>query len=424
LEECLKPVLKDRQVRIVLATYDSTCGFVTEWESSLAPIMRRMNDVKTNGTGREMLMAAIEQMSVSLSSKHGNRAIIVLTDEVGSDAERLERAIAAAKGGKIRVFVVGPEAPFGWPFHYEEGKKFLVATDAGPETARAEILQTSPIGKPAGYKAAVFESERLQILAGESVLLTDLGFDTQIGSGYGPYALVRLTRETGGSYFFLREPHFKETEINHYAPDWCSVTEYDRLAKEDKVRRAIAAVLAQWPQPEGYGNSKKQIEQFKFLPHVFDRSARNQAVIDARTYIRRIEEQLAVLDGCPSPKPGKTESRRWDANLDLIKAQLAVMKHYLHQYVIALEEWKPGPEVVWGQLNHGKRNDSWWDADKAYEDAKKRLGDIDFKHPRTPWSETAHRHLDRLDGFSIIDLKAQGPGAGGVGTPAPKERGK
>lgn len=421
VEGSLSPLVKQKKLHIALATYDSTWGFVTQWETSLDPIKRALASIQTNGTGNENLMRAVEEVSVSLSAKRGNRVILVLTDEVGSDPERLERAVTCVKSSKMRVFVVGPEAPFNWGFGYEAGENYEVATDAGPETPRFEILQASPIGGPVGFKGAMFKDKRQQIARGESVLFTDLGFDCTIGSGFGPYALVRLARESGGEFHFLSTPEFDEGQVKHYSPDWISLADYERAAKNDRLRWAITNIVSQWPLPEGYGWTKNQLSQFRFLPHIVDRTSRTQALADAALYIRRIDEQLKQLDALEIPKIKKEESRRWAANLDLLKAQLAVMKHYLIQYILAVESWAPSSAAVWGELERGERRTSKL-ADTACADAKRRLEDVDYKHARTPWAATALKHLERLGGFDIRDLKPQAPGAGGTGNPVPKER--
>jgi hypothetical protein len=100
------------------------------------------------------------------------------------------------------------------------------------------------------------------------------------------------------------------------------------------------------------------------------------------------------------------------------------MKHYLVQYVLALQAWSPPPEAVWGQVDRAERNDAWSEARAAYDDARRRLEAVINQHPRTPWAETAGRQLDRLGGFTLLDLKPQGPGKGGIQAPPPKEKNK
>ena len=118
------------------------------------------------------------------SSTRRQMALIVVTDESGDRIDndtQLERAIAEAKAARCKIYVLGREAVFGYPYahmrwvHPQTKRVHWLPIDRGPETAFVEQLQTD--GFHRRYDAHP--------------------------SGFGPYECTRLGRETGGIFFML-----------------------------------------------------------------------------------------------------------------------------------------------------------------------------------------------------------------------------
>ena len=115
----------------------------------------------------------------------------------------MEQAIAQAKLAKCKIYIVGREAVFGYPFahrrwvHPQTNHIHWLPTDRGPETAFISALQTDGLRRR---------------------------FDS-LGAGFGPYEQARMTRETGGALFvlpsraaFRRERPYRLENIQDYQP--------------------------------------------------------------------------------------------------------------------------------------------------------------------------------------------------------------
>lgn len=402
LQESLGELLDQRKPSLAIGTFDSDWNVIGKWNQDLDMIMSKLATIETDGTGNEMLMCAVRGACSFLSGRPGNRILILLTDEVGSDPETLEETLVAAKTAQVRIFIIGPEAPFHWHQSYEPGQNYHVATDTGPETARFETLQLSPIGNSSrGFYLYRKTSNPLRVHATENPLRCDLGSDAQVKSGFGPYALVRLARETQGAFLFLRPTSYEEGLLSGFEPDWCSLQEYDRRAKSDRIRSAVMNAVGAWPLPERKGFEILAVPGSVGI--TVEVGKQEAAIAEARALIKRCDEQMSELRPLTAARNEKGASKRWRANADLVKAQVAAARYYLIQYILAVNEWKPaGPRITYGTLEYGPRRKSS-EADAAYEVARKCFTDVVDRYAGTPWSETAQRNLKQLGGFSIRD---------------------
>ena len=158
--------------------------------------------------------------------------IIVVTDEVGDDEERLEDAVALAQKAKVPVYVLGSQAVFG------RSEGYMDYTD--PKTKHVyhhvEVRQ--------GPESVVLEQIRLPFwYGGPQYELVEAGF--------GPYALSRLASATGGIYFVTRfdtrRMGFDLARIREYKPDWIRRDEYERQIRNSPLRQAILNAASYYP---------------------------------------------------------------------------------------------------------------------------------------------------------------------------------
>src|SRR5262249_20056170 len=165
--------------------------------------------------------------------------IIVVTDEVGDDESRLEEAIDAASRAKVPVYVLGSQAVFG--------NLYGLVDYTDPETKqvfRAQRIRQGP-------ESAALEQIKLPFwYAGYQYDMLD--------SGFGPYALARLSGATGGLYFLTRmggnRMGFDIARMREYKPDWVSHDQYEAAVARNPIRQAVlqAAIITQQrmgPQP-------------------------------------------------------------------------------------------------------------------------------------------------------------------------------
>ena len=162
--------------------------------------------------------------------------IIVVTDEVGDDEERLEDAITLAQRAKVPVYVLGSQAVFGRVYGYvdyvDPKTKHVfrgVEVKQGPESVMLEQIRL-----PFWYGGPQYEI---------------------VEAGFGPYALSRLASATGGIYFVTRfdsrRMGFDPARMREYKPDWDRRADYEKKIADSPLRRAVlnAAQITQQKLP-------------------------------------------------------------------------------------------------------------------------------------------------------------------------------
>ena len=148
---------------------------------------------------------------------------MLVTDESGDDGADVEEARQALKKYKIPLYVIGRQSLFGYPFAHHRyvdpvtKDVYHPLIRRGPETADLELYQWDGL-----YDR----------------------WDEQ-PSGFAPYELARLTKESGGIYFVLpseefmrvrqREQAYSITQLKEYLP------EYDNRLTYVEKRTGLAA---------------------------------------------------------------------------------------------------------------------------------------------------------------------------------------
>ena len=132
--------------------------------------------------------------------------IVLVTDESGDDGADVEEARQALKKYKVPLYVIGRQSLFGYPFAHHRyvdpvtKDVYHPLIRRGPETADLELYQWDGL-----YDR----------------------WDEQ-PSGFAPYELARLTKDSGGIYFVLpseefmrvrqREQAYSITQLKEYLP--------------------------------------------------------------------------------------------------------------------------------------------------------------------------------------------------------------
>ncbi|MCA9038150.1 MAG: VWA domain-containing protein [Planctomycetaceae bacterium] len=177
--------------------------------------------------------------------------LILWTDESGDDYLRLENTIARCLGANVRVDVIGPSAVLGartgytaFP-HPADGITYFLPVHRGPDSGFPQKLSLGYWyrGVPATYDESFRgpyqgTSPRWQ---GGSNLQSML-------SGFSPYALTRLSRETGGRYLMYDRPGdrapFSLEQIRDYQPDYRSLAEIQFQLQRQPLRQIVLASAA------------------------------------------------------------------------------------------------------------------------------------------------------------------------------------
>ncbi|MEE8452819.1 MAG: vWA domain-containing protein [Thermoguttaceae bacterium] len=391
----------------------------------LDEIRAAIDAVPIDPSGEEMMCRAVCESIVRnrLHASADNRqlALILVTDESGQQQESLaylESTIQQASAVRCKVYVLGREAVFGYPYakvrwvHPETGGEHLLPVDRGPETALLEQLQTE------GFEAR-----------------TDAH-----PSGFGPYAQSRLAWQTGGIFFMLPS---HETNLVQADP-----RRYDRAIMEPykpdlRSRQTILADYQRRPLPSLICKlvqdlnpySKEGAAMMKMRDSFSaDKEAFASQLLDARAkadrYLAGLQRGVDVLDRQEVLRE-KEKSRRWQANYDLIRAQMvnyaARTRLYLTALDAAVEKIAQTPPV----LPNNERLVGWKvcrggevPVDETVTTMLERSRQLYLavieNHAGTPWAARAewelNRHFNYPGGFDAETAANTYASVGGVGS--------
>ena len=321
--------------------------------------------------------------------------VIVVTDEVGDDEDRLEEAVALAQRAKVPVYVLGNQAIFG----RTEG--YMNYTD--PKTKR--VFYGVPVRQ--GPESALLEQIRLPFwYDGPQYEFVEAGF--------GPYALSRLASATGGIYFVTRfhtrRMGFDPARMREYKPDWVRRDQYEEMISRSRLRQAVlsAAQLTQQKLPgmPSLFFPPADIPEFKEV------MGRNQAIADLTTSV--VNEALGPITAVAKLRDRET-SRRWQAHYDLIRGRLLAMKVRSIEYNWVCARMKKDPPKF-----TDPRSNAWRlvpdraiqyskMAAAAAQEAEALLRRVVAEHPATPWALLAQRELKDPLGFKWVETYVPPP---------------
>jgi hypothetical protein len=365
-----------------------------------------IESVPVDPSGKEMLCQAV---GTSISRFHEfaqkqNRqmALIVVTDESGereNNVQYLEPTLAAAKAAGCRIYVLGREAVFGYPYahmswkHPQTGHVHWLPIDRGPETGFVEQLQTD------GFRRR---------------------YDA-FNSGFGPYEQARLSRETGGIFFMLpsletklvrgEKRRYELEAMRSYRPDLRARPQLIMERDQSPLRSVVYKITGDL-DPYKPEVAKVMEVDFHFPPAgpaFLQAAAREQT--KAKQYLVYLDQAAKALESIRRYRD-QEQSPRWQANFDLVYAQVIAYTARTYEYGAALDDFIARPKIV-PAMKPGQMQHSGWtvqharrtvggDLTKAYIDrsAGMFLKTIE-DHPGTPWAARAQWELDRGFGFDL-----------------------
>lgn len=368
--------------------------FEQEPTEDVNSITRAIDRLRTDPTGSENTLQAFARILAkynSLITKERRLMVVLVTDESGDDGQVIEETRDLARKYLVPVYVVGRQSLLGSDqLHivYQDPVTkdiYHPTIKRGPETADFELLQYDGIH----------------------------GRWDETPSGFAPYELARLTKETGGMYFIL--PNEEELRVNNrrlervypmsvlreYVPDYESRAEYLIKRNKSELRRTMFGVI-QASKKWGFDHH---------LPTDYAQYIVKAREVMAQCAIRQkqLEEAEKVLKALEPQRDRETE-KRWQAAYDLMRAQVLLyqIKAVELQYALrqvgetkpALKS-KPGPgQQVIFDFGHSKQR--WIPAeksDKMYVEAEKLLRLVIERHPKTPWADLAQEEIDK--GFGV-----------------------
>ncbi|MFH1231143.1 MAG: vWA domain-containing protein [Planctomycetota bacterium] len=362
-------------------------------------IKKGIMDVGNEGSGIENCMAAIEYSIKTVINATGKRVLILVTDETGDDTDRLEQIIPRLKNKDIAVYVLGRESSF---IHPE------APDNNGIESADPELLVESKYVE-SDYSPVPF------------YLPTDIRY--YIKSGFPPYALARICKETKGYYYFLKDSIYDKEIMKLYKPDLCSVEEYRTMNQKDKLRSVIMGITyKQNSLFSHYYNTNTNDFWCNDASNFFETPLiPKKGLIQATKSLPIINDCIKQLETAISSDLMKTANKRWIANAELMMAQLYRVAFLLDQYVLTLDEWIKSkdffnpPLAVETSTNYNEYYYIGQDTDapirkgsdaKDYKNlAEQSLEKVILNHPGTPWSVVAWAYKkEGMYGYKVFRI--------------------
>jgi hypothetical protein len=360
-------------------------------------IGRAIDRLPVDETGIENTMGALQQV-ISDCSKFITRdrrvLIVLVTDESGDDGGEVEEARQLAVSKHVPVYVIGRQSLFGYDqahlLYIDPVTKdhYWPAIRRGPETALPETLQWD------GLHDRTDEQP----------------------SGFAPYELARIVKDSGGIYFLLpseegmrvrqREQAYSMKTLKEYVPDYRSRAEYAKLRNASELRRTLAEII-ELTKGDNYR---------RHFPITYPEL--EKAIVEAAPVAQqRLKVLMAAEARLRALKPlrDREPERRWQAHYDLILAQIVTYQIQAYEYLACLDEMvalanrgalKPTKQPIPGQLSvdwvldHAKQMKApKQETEKKVAEATALLEDVIAKHPKTPWADLAQDELNR--GFGV-----------------------
>ena len=351
-------------------------------------IGRAIDHLVIDTTGKEQTMTALARVINQYDQvvpKDVKMLLVLVTDESGDDGEYVEEARQAAMARGVPIYVIGRQAIFGHGvvhIRYQDPVTkdiYWPGIKRGPETADFECLQYDGLH----------------------------GRNDEQPSGFAPYELARLAKDTGGIYFLLpteeemrvrqREKAYSIATLKEYVPDYESRAAYNERRLKSELRRTMYEVIA----------------TTKDFPFRIDYPVEPGALVEAvqeqipimttrlNTLIA-IEKRLKQLEKARNLEP----ERRWQAAYDLMLAQVVAYQVKAYEFRAQLEEMANRPpkpsqmptedrEVVWHLGHSTKLLVPKQKTEKVVAEANRLLKQVIERHPKTPWSDLAQDELER-----------------------------
>jgi len=392
----------DRGIMTGVVAFGSQTTFVTkEPTDKFDDILHALKVAPTDQTGIENVFTAVCQVIDKWQQKyrfdHGRRILlIVVTDEAGDDhGAPLEAAIVKCQHIGAKAYVIGPAAPFGRRKGYvpyvakENGKTYQLPVDLGPETVVVENVDL-----PFWYDGPQYN---------------------YLSSGFGPYALTRLVKETGGAYYMSNMTttsglstigSFDAGIMKAFEPDYhySSPAQYLKDINKHPLRAAVfgAAEFSQTTLVQGQGTPQMEFRvQANNFRQIFTEAQKSAAITGF------------VVENILSRVPPQAEkwyaaepSMRWRLAFDLNYGRLLAHRVRSMEYNSALAQMKNSYSDVdiSKKANHfilrADRELNYAPTMKRLaKAAEERLRKVLDDAPGTPWALLAARELK--DGFGI-----------------------
>ncbi len=419
------PVELTGQGRWQVVSYGRKAKFRGQPSANLNYVKQALASVEVDGSGVENVASGVNLVLDRFAdSDYENILIACMTDECGDDVQDpvvLERTTNRMRKNNARFFVFGYEAVFA-------ARKKRVRVKLDEELM--DSLQGDDRAALRGFEGATLRGTND---AGPAAPREELWWGNNwhrwrrwgatlngIRSGFGMYALNRMTLATHGTYFVMeKESDFDMDKMfAKYFPDVCSKFKYDKRMKQVALRRTLKETWEQIGRFYLGGQMRrdgKVNENLRMAKH-------------GRQYC--IKQAKKIHNLINSSKPRGENWTRWVAHAELTRAELLRLRFMLGQYYMALSA-----AVQEHGLNLRQRKKRYLvrkgkapvdykgpkQAEREYNLAKDFIQICIERHKNTPWEVLAKRMKRKIFPWRVVfkDLPPPSTGGGGGGPNPP-----
>ena len=253
-------------------------------------------------------------------------------------------------------------------------------------------------------------------------------------SGFGPYSLVRLSEQTGGSFTIYdrlaERSRYRLEDLRAYLPDYRDAATIENEFRQSPLRRAVIEAARLTAQA---GDRAPPILDFDFdywyPPAEYQQKVAALVLADLH-HVNRvrllIERALDVLQQPETEAALKEEeSLRWQADYLLARGRLLALSVRYREYELLATALLQGKVLAAAttraefqastQLNSGD-----WGV-KRQEEAHRFLTQCAEKHAGTPWGDLAGLEMRHPSGLRVFQRVTQPSGVAmpGPGSPTP-----
>jgi hypothetical protein len=403
--EIRRATINDQKLLTAVVSFDAEIDFVldppaADWQQARAAF----DKVQPVAGGKELpftaLQKALEKYLPLRTQDRRELVFVIITDEAGDDRDQVDAVVDIVKKNAIPVYTIGVPAPWGQtnPF-LAAGEKSKGPDDDtypqhGPESLQSERVDVSMWGNQIGSREDF----------------------SMIDSGFGPYALERLCRVSGGEFFAVRPSsaavyQYRSTTIGHkfwptgsemrfepktaekYAPQYVSQHDYEKLLAGNKAWNALVEA-AKLPKinieayPEQSFEKKNEAQFTRQLNTAQQFAARHSPPVD----------QLHSILSVGESDRDKLTSPRLQAEYDLAIGRTLACKVRLDGYYAMLAALKRGKNFTnessrrW-HIEQANTIETGSQLQKMSEKSIMYLQRVQKDHPGTPWAKLAEHEL-------------------------------
>lgn len=369
-----------------VAAYGKTCDIITsEPTDSTEALTKALGDIREEAEGEANTFAAIKTVLDEYLKFRTKRLIMltIVSAQRGDDPLKVDELVPTFEKYAIPCYVIGVPAPFG----------------------RDGSLSGSGMGGGKGVQVGPesFDKEMIDLDFRNS------GGSEVVDSGFGPFALSRLAKESGGTYLIVRNSggfggggrRFDAKTMAKYAPDYVTKADYEALLNENKCRMALhnAAKLGHFQIDSNVSLTTSFVKQDEAKM----KNALDVAQRPAARLLPEIEPLYNALKAGESDRK-KLTGARWQAAYDVAMGRVLAIKAKYEGYNVMVAQLKQGkrpggPDATMYMMMPADSFSTDSTMDKLVKQSRKYLETVVKDHPGTPWEMMATREMGTLSGW-------------------------